>query len=110
MDDDAELIAFYEAWCGKARASWDYSISRDNLRRLLALASRPYAAALQARVEELERMLAEADAAHAGYSVVYSEHRTLVNVWREEAIARYRARPASAPGDAGERTEGALDG
>ena len=104
MHEDEKLIE--EARELAAQAGMAITKERMIRRLCAALASRPYAAALQVRVEELERMLAEADAAHAGYSVVYSEHRTLVNVWREEAIARYRARTTSAPGDAGERSKG----
>ena len=48
--------------------------------------------ALAQRCAELESLLYQSDAAHAGYSEVYREHATLVNKWRSEAQDRYHQR------------------
>ena len=98
--DDEKLIAEVER---ELRGQFDYATARisvANLRRVIA-----HLAALQARVEELvrKRMLAEADAAHAAH-VWHVAKGSPEWWWYEDAIARHRARPASAPGDAGEES------
>lgn len=53
--------------------------------------------AMQRERDEVTRLLAEADAAHAGYSDLYAEQRTMVNRWREKALARHRSRHLPKP-------------